>query len=46
MEKYIKYRDTAKRWKMISRKDFHKLVKKWQTIREAEKLAKAIEEDE
>lgn len=44
MEKMIKFRDTSKRWKMIDRKEFHRLVKKWQKIRAAERLAKAVEE--
>jgi hypothetical protein len=46
MEKCIKYRSPDKIWKMIDRKEFHRLVKHWRKIREAEKLAKAIEEDE
>ena len=44
MEKMIKFRDTSKKWKMIDRKEFHRLVKEWKAIREAEKLAKAVEE--
>ena len=38
MEKMIKFRDVNKTWKFI--------VKKWQKIREAERLAKAVEEGE
>lgn len=44
MEKMIKFRDISKTWKMIDRKEFHRLVKKWKAIRKAERLAKAIEE--
>jgi hypothetical protein len=46
MEKCIKYRSPDKIWKMIDRKEFYRLVKHWKKIREAEKLAKAIEENE
>ena len=44
MGKMIKFRDVNKTWKFIDRKEFHRLVKKWIAIREAEKLAKAVEE--
>ena len=44
MGKMIKFRDVNKTWKFIDRKEFHRLVKKWKAIREAEKLAKAVEE--
>ena len=43
MEKMIKFRDINKTWKFIDRKEFHRLVKKWQKIREAERLAEAVE---
>jgi hypothetical protein len=46
MEKMIKFRDINKTWKMIDRKEFHRLVKKWAAIRKAERLAKAVEEEE
>lgn len=45
MEKMIKYKGTDKLWKMIDRKEFHRLVAKWAAIRKAENLVKAVEED-
>ena len=41
----VKYCDTNKTWKVITKKDFHKLVKKWKIIRETERLAKALERE-
>ena len=46
MDKMIKFKDTSNTWKLIDRKEFHKLVKKWKMIRESERLAKAVEERE
>ena len=46
MEKRLKYRGTDKLWKMIDRKEFHSICKKWEKIRKAERLAKAVEEAE
>lgn len=42
----IKFRDTSKTWKVISKKEFRQIVKKWIAIREAEKLMKAVETKE
>ena len=44
MEKMIKYRTPDKLWKMIDRKEFHRLCKHWKEVRKAERLAQAIEE--
>ena len=46
MEKMIKFRDINKTWKMIDRKELHRLIKKWASIRKAEKVAKAVENEE
>ena len=42
----IKYRDPAKTWKMIDRKEFHRLCKHWIEVRKAERLADAVEAEE
>lgn len=39
----VKYRDTNKTWKTITKEEFRKLVKKWKLIRETERLSKEIE---
>ena len=41
----VKYCDTTKTWKVISKKEFRRIVKKWEKIRETERLIKAIEEN-
>ena len=41
----VKYCDTTKTWKVISKKEFRRIVKKWEKIRETQRLIKAIEEN-
>lgn len=44
MEKTVKYKGTDGLYKMITRKDFHKLVKRWRAINEANRIIKAVED--
>ena len=44
MEKTVKFKDTNGIYKMITRKDFHKLVKRWRNITETNRLIKAVED--
>lgn len=46
MEKVVKFKGNDGLWRFITKKQFRKIVKRWQAIREAEKLMQAVEESE
>lgn len=46
MEKFIKFKGNDGLWRLITKKQFKRIVKRWQAIREAEKLMRAVEESE